>query len=92
MRRLLRSNNLSTEQDRSRWFEQCFVRWMSALCPSLESKIAAIATNLSRLNPLKKTLPKKRLRVCLDCAYLAQLLGEPAKRLRQAFTWRSLHH
>jgi hypothetical protein len=31
-----------------------------------------------RLNPLKKTLPKKRLRACMNPAYLAQVLGLPA--------------
>ena len=113
-------------------FEACFVRWMSALCPSLKGEIVAIdgktargsrehgqaalhmvsafvcgrgitlgrwktdeksnrdhapqnlnivrkiAMNLLRLNPLKKTLPKKRLRACLDPAYLAQVLGVSA--------------
>lgn len=34
-----------------------------------------IAMNLLRLNPLKKTLPKKRLRACLDSSYLAHVLG-----------------
>jgi hypothetical protein len=34
--------------------------------------------NLLRLNPLKKTLPKKRLRACLDSTYLAQVLGVAA--------------
>lgn len=37
-----------------------------------------MAMNLLRLNPLKKTLPKKRLRACLDPAYLAQVLGVAA--------------
>jgi len=40
--------------------------------------VRKIAMNLLRLNPLKKTLPKKRLRACLDCAYLAQVLGMTA--------------
>lgn len=37
--------------------------------------VRKIALNLLRLNPLRKTLPKKRLRACLDKAYLAQVLG-----------------
>jgi hypothetical protein len=40
--------------------------------------VRKIAMNLLRLNPLKKTLPKKRLRACLDSAYLAQVLGVSA--------------
>lgn len=40
--------------------------------------VRKIAMNLLRLHPLKKTLPKKRLRACLDPAYLAQVLGVPA--------------
>lgn len=40
--------------------------------------VRKIAMNLLRLNPLKKTLPKKRLRACLDPAYLAQVLGVSA--------------
>lgn len=40
--------------------------------------VRKIAMNLLRLNPLKKTLPKKRLRACLNPAYLAQVLGVPA--------------
>ena len=40
--------------------------------------VRKIAMNLLRLNPLKKTLPKKRLRACLNSAYLAQVLGVPA--------------
>ena len=37
--------------------------------------VRKMAMNLLRLHPLKKTLPKKRLRACLDGAYLAQVLG-----------------
>ncbi len=37
--------------------------------------IRKIAMNLLRLSPVKKTLPKKRLRACLDPAYLAQVIG-----------------
>jgi hypothetical protein len=40
--------------------------------------VPKIAMNLLRLNPLKKTLPKKRLRACLDPAYLAHVLGRSA--------------
>jgi predicted transposase YbfD/YdcC len=40
--------------------------------------VRKIAMNLLRLNPLKKTLPKKRLRACLEPAYLAQVLGVKA--------------
>jgi predicted transposase YbfD/YdcC len=40
--------------------------------------VRKIAMNLLRLNPLKKSLPKKRLRACLDPAYLAQVLGVAA--------------
>src|SRR6478735_668232 len=40
--------------------------------------VRKIAMNLLRLNPLKKTLPKKRLRACMQPVYLAQLLGLPA--------------
>lgn len=35
--------------------------------------VRKIAINLLRLNPLKKTLPKKCLRACLDPAYPAQV-------------------
>lgn len=37
--------------------------------------VRKIAMNLLRLHPLKKTLPKKRLRACMNPAYLAQVLG-----------------
>jgi predicted transposase YbfD/YdcC len=37
--------------------------------------VRKIAMNLLRLNPLKKTLPKKRLRACMNPEYLAQVLG-----------------
>jgi hypothetical protein len=37
-----------------------------------------IAMNLLRLNPLQKTLPKKRQRACMDPAYLAQALSVSA--------------
>jgi predicted transposase YbfD/YdcC len=40
--------------------------------------VRKIAMNLLRLSPVKKTLPKKRLRACLDPAYLAQVLGVAA--------------
>lgn len=40
--------------------------------------VRKIAMNLLRLSPVKKTLPKKRLRACLDPAYLAQVLGVTA--------------
>jgi len=40
--------------------------------------VRKIAMNLLRLSPLKKTLPKKRLRACLDPGYLAQVLGVAA--------------
>ena len=40
--------------------------------------VRKIAMNLLRLNPLKKSLPKKRLRACIDPAYLAQILGAAA--------------
>jgi len=40
--------------------------------------VRKIAMNLLRLSPIKKTLPKKRLRACLDPAYLAQVLGASA--------------
>ena len=39
--------------------------------------VRKMAMNLLRMNPLKRPLPKKRLRACLDTAYLAQLLGVP---------------
>lgn len=39
--------------------------------------VRKMAMNLLRMNPLKRTLPKKRLRACLDTAYLAQVLGVP---------------
>jgi hypothetical protein len=34
-----------------------------------------MAMNLLRLNPLKRSLPKKRLEACLNNDYLAELLG-----------------
>lgn len=40
--------------------------------------VRKIAMNLLRLNPLKRSLPKKRLEACLNNDYLAQLLGLPA--------------
>jgi len=40
--------------------------------------VRKIAMNLLRLSPIKKTLPKKRLRACLDPAYLAQVIGAAA--------------
>lgn len=43
--------------------------------PQNMNVVRKIAMNLLRVNPLKKTLPKKRLRACLNPAYLAQVLG-----------------
>lgn len=40
--------------------------------------VRKIAMNLLRLSPIKKTLPKKRLRACLDPQYLAQVIGTAA--------------
>ena len=37
--------------------------------------IKKIAMNLLRLNPLKRSLPKKRLKACLNNNYLAEVLG-----------------
>lgn len=37
--------------------------------------VRKIAMNLLRLNPLKKTLPKKRVRASVNPQYLAQILG-----------------
>ncbi len=37
--------------------------------------VKKIAMNLLRLNPLKRSLPKKRLEACLNNDYLAELLG-----------------
>jgi len=37
--------------------------------------VRKIAMNLLRLNPLKRTLPKKRLRACLNQQYLEEVLG-----------------
>lgn len=37
--------------------------------------VRKIATNLLRLNPLKRSLPKKRLKACLNSNYLAEALG-----------------
>lgn len=37
--------------------------------------VRKITMNLLRLNPLKKSLPKKRLRACMNPDYLAQVLG-----------------
>lgn len=31
--------------------------------------------NLLRLNPLKRSLPKKRLQACLNNDYLAEVMG-----------------
>lgn len=39
--------------------------------------VRKIAMNLLRLNPLKRSLPKKRLKACLNNQYLAELLGLP---------------
>lgn len=57
--------------------------WRSSSCSSNPQNlniVRKIAMNLLRLNPLKKTLPKKRLRACLDLAYLAQVPGVAAWR------------
>jgi len=40
--------------------------------------VKKIAMNLLRLNPLKRTLPKKRLKACLNNNYLAEVLGVSA--------------
>ena len=40
--------------------------------------VRKIAMNLLRLSPVKKTLPKKRLRACLEPAFLAQVVGVAA--------------
>lgn len=37
--------------------------------------VRKIAMNMLRLSPVKKSLPKKRLRACLDPEYLAHVLG-----------------
>lgn len=37
--------------------------------------VRKIAMNLLRLNPLKRSLPKKRLKACLNNDYLAEVLG-----------------
>lgn len=37
--------------------------------------VKKIAMNLLRLNPMKRSLPKKRLQACLNNDYLAELLG-----------------
>jgi predicted transposase YbfD/YdcC len=37
--------------------------------------VKKIAMNLLRLNPLKRSLPKKRLKACLNNEYLADVLG-----------------
>ena len=37
--------------------------------------VRKIAMNLLRLNPLKRSLPKKRLKACLNNQYLTELLG-----------------
>lgn len=37
--------------------------------------VKKIAMNLLRLNPLRKTLPKKRLKACLNNRYLGEILG-----------------
>src|SRR5438132_4506902 len=37
--------------------------------------VKKIAMNLLRLNPLKRSLPKKRLKACLNNHYLAEVLG-----------------
>jgi hypothetical protein len=37
--------------------------------------VKKIAMNLLRLNPLKRSLPKKRLKACLNNQYLTEVLG-----------------
>lgn len=37
--------------------------------------VKKIAMNLLRLNPLKRSLPKKRLKACLNNNYLAEVSG-----------------
>jgi predicted transposase YbfD/YdcC len=37
--------------------------------------VRKIAMNLLRLNPAKRSLPKKRLRACLNNEYLEEVLG-----------------
>ena len=56
-------------------FHEDACRTRCANAPHNLNIVRKIAMNLLRLNPLKKTLPKKRLRACLDPAYLAQVLG-----------------
>lgn len=53
--------------------DACRVRTDHA--PENLNLVRKIAMNLLRLDPLKKSLPKKRLRACLDSEYLAQVLG-----------------
>jgi len=37
--------------------------------------VKKIAMNLLRIHPLKRSLPKKRLKACLNDGYLAEILG-----------------
>jgi hypothetical protein len=37
--------------------------------------VRKIAMNLLRLNPMKRSLPKRRLKACLNNDYLAEVLG-----------------
>jgi hypothetical protein len=43
--------------------------------------IKKIAMNLLRVNPLKRSLPKKRLKAYLNDDYLAQILGSRCENL-----------
>jgi predicted transposase YbfD/YdcC len=46
-----------------------------AHAPENLNLIRKIAMNLLRLNPLKRSLPKKRLQACLNKDYLAEVMG-----------------
>jgi hypothetical protein len=46
-----------------------------AHAPENLNLIRKIAMNLLRLNPLKRSLPKKRLQACLNNDYLAEVMG-----------------
>lgn len=47
----------------------------NAHAPENLNIVRKIAMNLLRLNPLKRSLPKKRLQACLNTDYLADVLG-----------------
>lgn len=56
-------------------FKEDASRIRTDYAPENLNTIKKIAMNLLRINPLKRSLPKKRLKACLNDEYLAEVLG-----------------